>query len=120
LLIGDLNAYPQEDPVRVFTQAGFTDEIDRRSPDAHTYVYAGASGRLDHALASPELTGQVSGAAVWAINADETPWLDYNREFKAPERRCGMGRRQTCATDTYTPTPWRSSDHDPVIVGLDL
>lgn len=111
LVIGDLNAYAQEDPLQLLRQAGMADLIDRFAPGAHTYVHDGAAGRLDHALAMPALLPRVSGAAVWHINADEPALLDYNLEGRAP----GCAR---CAPDAYRPDPFRSSDHDPVIVGL--
>jgi predicted extracellular nuclease len=45
----------------------------------------------------------VSGAAVWHIDADEPSALDY---------------RAGGSPDLYAPDPFRSSDHDPVVVGL--
>jgi hypothetical protein len=68
------------------------------------------SGYLDHGLASPTLAAQVTGAAEWHINADEPPVLDYNDDFKSSNH----------VTTLYAPTPYRSSDHDPLVVGLDL
>jgi hypothetical protein len=49
----------------------------------------------------------------WHINADEQINQDYNLEDKQPA--CA-----TCAPDPYTATPFRSSDHDPVLLGLNL
>ena len=46
----------------------------------------------------------------WHINADEPIALDYNLEFKI----AGPGR------DLLRDDAYRSSDHDPVLVGLDL
>ncbi|MCR5864332.1 ExeM/NucH family extracellular endonuclease [Aquincola sp. J276] len=111
LVIGDLNAYAQEDPLQRLRQAGLVDLLQQHAPGAHTYVHDGAAGRLDHALASPALAPRVAGAAVWHINADEPALLDYNLEGRAP----GCSR---CAPDAWRPDAFRSSDHDPVIVGL--
>ena len=111
LVIGDLNAYAKEDPIDVFVEAGYTNLIEQfGGPDAYSFVFQGQSGYLDHALASPTLAAQVTGAVDWHINADEPIVLDYNVEFK------GAGHIETL----YAPTPYRSSDHDPVLVGLDL
>jgi hypothetical protein len=111
LVIGDLNAYAKEDPIDVFVAAGYTNLIEAfGGAGAYSYVFQGQSGYLDHALASPTLAAQVAGAADWHINADEPPVLDYNVEFKSANH-----------VDTlFAPTPYRSSDHDPVLVGLDL
>lgn len=106
LVLGDLNAYAKEDPIVAFTSAGWVDQIARFNRFGYSYVFDGAAGRLDHALASVSLSPQVTGAVDWHINADEPSVLDYNTEFK-PQ-------------DLYTPTPYRSADHDPVVVGLAL
>ena len=106
LVIGDLNAYAKEDPISGFTDAGYVDEIGRFNSFGYSYVFDGAAGRLDHALATASLSAQVTGALEWHVNADEPSVIDYNLEFK-PQ-------------DLYTPTPYRSSDHDPVVVGLSL
>ena len=111
LLVGDLNAYGQEDPVQRLREAGFVDLVHQFEPGAWTYVFQGRSGRLDHALASPALAAQATGATVWHINADEPPLLDYNLEGRQPA--CAR-----CAPDGWRPDASRSSDHDPVIVGL--
>lgn len=106
LIIGDLNAYAMEDPIVAIESAGYTDLLEAYlGLGAYTYVYFGQAGYLDHALANPSLTSQVAGANVWHINADEPNALDYN-DYNQP--------------DLYNPDPYRASDHDPVLAGLDL
>jgi predicted extracellular nuclease len=73
-------------------------------------VYDGQWGYLDHALASDSLVDQVTGVTTWHINADEPPVLDYNTNFKSDDQ----------IEELFAPTPYRSSDHDPVLVGLRL
>lgn len=115
LLIGDLNAYGQEDPVRLLTAGGFVDLLARRQPPSYSYLFDGEAGYLDHALASTALAPRVRGVAHWHINADEPPYLDYRREPGQPAcTGCPSG------TEVVTPTPYRASDHDPVLLGLDL
>jgi predicted extracellular nuclease len=111
LVIGDLNSYDKEDPIDVFTTAGYTDLLlEHQGEDAYSYVFDGQLGYLDHALAAPGLAGDVTDASTWAINADEPSVLDYNTEFKPANQVTGL----------YAEDPYRSSDHDPVIVGIDL
>jgi predicted extracellular nuclease len=111
MIIGDLNSYRLETPISTLRDAGFTDLLNQfEGPDAYTYVFMGASGYLDHAQATPSLTQQVTDAAPWHINTDEPPVLDYNTNFKSANHVATL----------YAPDPFRSSDHDPVIVGLDL
>lgn len=113
LIVGDLNAYGKEDPILELARRGYDDLIERHAPSGYSYVFDGEAGRLDHALASASLAAKVAGAAIWHINADEPAVIDYNLEFKQPA--CS-----TCGPDYYTPTAYRSSDHDPVLVGLNL
>ncbi len=115
LLIGDLNAYGQEDPVRLLTAVGFVDLLARRTPPSYSYLFDGEAGYLDHALASGALAARVRGIAHWHINADEPPFLDYRRDPGQPACiGCPPG------AEAATPTPYRSSDHDPLLLGLDL
>jgi VCBS repeat-containing protein len=107
LLLGDLNAYAQEDPLTTLAVAGYNNLLPNTS---YSYVFDGQLGSLDHALATSSLAAQVSGVETWHINADEPSVLDYNTEFKS------VGQ----ITSLYSPNQFRSSDHDPVIVGLNL
>lgn len=119
LVTGDLNAYGQEDPISVLNAAGFGDQLlrfGRAGSPVYSYVFDGAAGRLDHALASAPLANLVTGAATWALNADEASLRDYNQEFKAPLLCSGV----PCPADPYAPDAYRASDHDPVLVGVAL
>ncbi len=100
LLLGDFNAYSEEDPIEVFTDAGWSDLVADTTDGQYTYTFDGELGSLDHALASPSLIAQVTGAGVWAINAAE--W----------------GERGYFGAAADPTSPFRSSDHDPVVVGL--
>lgn len=107
LIIGDLNAYAQEDPILALNQQGYTDLIrESAGVEAYSFIFDGQSGYLDHALANQALLTQVSGVVEWAINADEPKVIDYDLNFNPDSY--------------YAADPYRSSDHDPVIVGLTL
>jgi len=110
LIIGDLNSYDKEDPIDVLVGAGYTDLINAKLGEyAYSYLFDGQLGYLDYALASPGLVGEVTGTTVWHINADEPDLIDYDTSFKQPAQDA-----------IYAPDAYRSSDHDPVIVGLNL
>jgi predicted extracellular nuclease len=107
LIIGDLNAYLQEDPLAALEDTGFVNLV--KSADgsyAYSYQFDGRAGAMDHAFASRALSSKVSGAAEWHINADEPPLIDYNLDFG---RDAGFFDGSA---------PFRASDHDPVIVGI--
>lgn len=108
LVIGDLNSYAREDPVRTLERGGLTNLVAAFiGPDAYSYLFDGQLGYLDHALATRSMLNRVSGVTVLHINADEPDVLDYDTTFKSPTQAA-----------LYEPAPYRVSDHDPVIVGL--
>ncbi|MEI4233767.1 ExeM/NucH family extracellular endonuclease [Roseovarius sp. D22-M7] len=108
MVLGDLNAYAEEDPITFLEAAGYTDLVEAFEPNGSSFVFDGQTGTLDYAMANASLLGQVTGATAWNINADEADALDYNLDF---------GRDPGYFDGD---TPFRSSDHDPIIVGLDL
>ena len=111
LVIGDMNAYTFEDPIDVFTGAGYANLVrDHGGLAAYSYVFDGESGYLDHALATPSLAAKVTGVSDWHVNADEPIALDYNTEFKTAGQ----------VSSFYDSGAYRSSDHDPVVVGISL
>jgi predicted extracellular nuclease len=115
LLVGDFNAYAREHPALALAAAGFADQAARFDPDGWTYVFDGASGRLDGVFANAAMASHVTGVATWHVNADEPPLLDdpFTRRAPAAASVASAG-----AAPPWTPTPWRASDHDPVVVGL--
>lgn len=97
LVLGDMNAYRMEDPVRAFKKAGYTELVEHVSGlPQHSYRFFGQAGTLDYAFASPALANAARQAMIWHINSDWPQKMDL-------------------------PEPWlRMSDHDPVIVDLDF
>lgn len=102
IIMGDLNAYGMEDPVQTLVKAGFTDLHRAYHADTtYSYVYNNQAGYLDNALASATILPQVTGVCVFHINSDEPDIYGY-------------------AGSSYQANMYRSSDHDPVVVGLSL
>lgn len=119
LILGDLNSYRRETPITTLIDAGYTDLIEHFiGDDAYSYLFDGQLGYLDHALATESLAGQVTGVTEWAINADEVPLFDYNDTVLDPGE--ASFERESSALPLYAPDPFRSSDHNPLLVGLDL
>ena len=110
LVIGDLNAYDKEDPIDALVDGGYVDLVSSFLGEAaYSFVFDGQIGYLDHALANATLNDRVTGVSIWHINADEPDLINYDTSFKRPAQ-----------VAIYAPDAYRSSDHDPVIVGLDL
>jgi predicted extracellular nuclease len=109
LIIGDLNAYLAEDPLDALKNAGYVNLLEAaHGGAAYSFAFGSRFGALDHALATPSLLPQIAAVMEWHINADEPPMLDYNLEF---------GRDPTLFD---ADSPYRVSDHDPIIIGIDL
>ncbi|WP_159451450.1 ExeM/NucH family extracellular endonuclease [Demequina sp. NBRC 110054] len=106
LLMGDFNSYAMEDPIQVFVEAGYVN----LSEGDYSYVYDGQWGTLDYAFASESMNEQVTGATEFHINADENPALSYNEDYMTEDAIAGL----------YSEDMYRTSDHDPVLVGLEL
>jgi uncharacterized protein len=113
MVLGDLNAYGEEDPIDILRAGGLTKLVT----STDSYVFDGQTGSLDHALVTSSLLPQVTGAAKWNINADEPIILDYNDDVLTTGEAAAEDRNDT---SLYQANPFRSSDHDPVLVGLNL
>ena len=109
LLVGDFNAYAAEDPPAAIAAAGFADQVARFEPDAYSYVFDGVAGRLDGAFANASMAARVTGVTTWHVDADEPELLDYAFALRRPV---------TTDASPWVATPWRASDHDPVVIGL--
>jgi predicted extracellular nuclease/phosphodiesterase/alkaline phosphatase D-like protein len=116
VVLGDINAYAKEDPIRVFEAAGYRNALPTftaEPPSSYAFFNpVDMSGALDHMLISPSLVPQATTALDWSINAAEGAFRDYNLDTNsngnAPVR------------DFFAPDPFRTSDHDPLLLDLDL
>jgi predicted extracellular nuclease len=109
LAVGDFNSYGHEDPIAYLTGTGLVNELERFvRPNGmpYSFQFDDTVGYLDHALASAALDGQVAGVTEWHNNADEPEVIDYNLDGKTD--------------DEYVNNAFRASDHDPVVVSLNL
>ncbi|MBO2010244.1 ExeM/NucH family extracellular endonuclease [Hymenobacter negativus] len=98
--VGDYNANYEEDPMDILRAAGF---VLSSPASSVSYVFNGLSGSLDHAVLSPELVGHAA-VEKWHINAAEPEFLEYD----------------VAGAATDVTSPFRSSDHDPVLIGLNF
>ncbi|MFQ3580187.1 MAG: ExeM/NucH family extracellular endonuclease, partial [Bacteroidales bacterium] len=98
VILGDFNAYFQEDPIDIIRSYGYSTVLENH----YTYNHAGLFGALDHIFATNDLKPSISGSAVWHINADEPAYLDFK------------------TTLYFSPDQFRCSDHDPVLLGLNF
>ncbi len=140
LIVGDLNAHLKEDPISALTSTAFTKPSSAvfptgiaSNPNAvykdlvgtlgdragYSYLFSTESGALDHALANPPLFKLVTGVSEWHINADEPVVLDYNSDYDG-NGAAGHSQQKTAAQMTayFNAGPFRTSDHDPLLVGF--
>ncbi len=104
-LAGDFNAYTHEDPIQVLNDAGYTNLESSSDPEEESYSFDGQVGSLDHVLANAAALAVVEDVDIWDINGGESVYYEY-------------GRYNNNVTNLYTATPFRSSDHNPEIVGI--
>ncbi|WP_081216113.1 ExeM/NucH family extracellular endonuclease [Pseudoalteromonas luteoviolacea] len=110
-ILGDFNAYAYEAPMLEFYNAGFANlSIEKEGGDNYSYYYSGVAGSLDHMLTASTSVDSVVQTMHWHINADEAAGLDYNTEGKSEDQQ----------SKWFSESPYRSSDHDPVITDFDL
>jgi predicted extracellular nuclease len=118
VLIGDFNSYAMEDPIDVLEGAGYLSLSKELLPEEerYSYIFFGQSGELDHGFVNDDFLTDVDGFTVWHINSDEPPDLDYNDDVLTS----GEGPGDFNQPYLYQPNAFRSSDHDPLLIGLDL
>ena len=105
VLAGDFNSYTMEDPLRILYDAGYTDVEQHFGNGEYSYSFSGLSGSLDHILVNRSALRRSTGTDIWNINGGESLALEYSR-FNYH------------GTDFHAAGPYRSSDHDPVLLGL--
>ena len=100
LLVGDYNAYTQEEPIQTLVREGYEDMLMRDDSMGYSYVYHSEAGYLDRVFASETMAKQVKKVAVYHLNAD----YFYSRGFKR-----GLDD-----------TMFRYADHDPILIRVEL
>ncbi|WP_194756764.1 ExeM/NucH family extracellular endonuclease [Aliidiomarina indica] len=109
VVLGDFNAYAQEDPIQKLADFGYLNLAETFEPEGYSYVFRGEKGSLDHILAHESIKDAVRGLRHWHVNADEPVAFEYPFGQKTPEQRQAW----------YSQAPYRASDHDPIIVVLE-
>ncbi|CAM3528320.1 ExeM/NucH family extracellular endonuclease [Nocardioides zeicaulis] len=102
-MTGDYNSYSQEDPITTLEGLGWN-PLDADNGET-SYFYGGLAGSLDHVFANDAALGLVEGATIWPINANEPIYYEYSRY-------------NYNVTPLYDQTAFRSSDHNPEIIGI--
>ena len=106
LVVGDLNAYTCEDPIRTLENGGLVNLLTTYAPNQYSYAYFSngsyAVGYLDHSLATSTLEKQVTDARPFRINADEPQKMDVDQSGVQKDNM------------------YRCSDHSPIVTFLNL
>jgi 5'-nucleotidase len=114
-LVGDFNAYGEEDPVQELEQGAdnvpgngddYTALKDTFDIGQTSYSFSGLSGSLDHIFANDAALGDVVGVDIVDINAAETVFGQYSR----------YNYNATILFDENT--FYGASDHNPEVVGI--
>ncbi|GAB2199165.1 ExeM/NucH family extracellular endonuclease [Sessilibacter sp. MAH4] len=145
LIMGDLNSYSQEDPLAVLTEYtpeergytivtavntqldggvsvpvtetfGYIPLRDTFDPEGYSFYFFGADqiGALDHVLATPAAADATVDVTHWDINTTELFQLTYDQALAFYNPANGD------LIDFTSVGPYRSSDHNPVLVSLEM
>lgn len=128
LILGDLNTYAMEDPITnirsgadgtIATADDFVDLLaELGDSKAYSYVFYGELGSLQRFLANTQLASGVTGVSAWHVNADEVNLFDYNDAVQdATEPSFQV---KPSVNTLYSADAFRFSDHDPLLLGLNL
>ena len=98
-VVGDLNSYAAEDPIRIFEDAGYENTVKSYDDGAFTYKFDGRYGSLDYIIASPSAKRLVDDAEVWQLNSPEPYGYLYFNEY-------------------IDLTAYASSDHDALVASI--
>lgn len=98
--IGDYNANYEEDPLDILRASGL---VVVTPPTSASYVFKGLTGSLDHCIVTPNMVGFID-VHKWNINSGEPNFLQFD----------------AAGASTDTKSPFRSSDHDPVLIGVNF
>jgi len=120
LVVGDLNSYLREDPIRTLEEE-LVNLVSKYDKNPYSYNFFASfafpwvgRGLIDHALATDAMADQVTKTKVWHVNADEPRLPDWDASRSSDNRVIPYEARY------FTPDQFRASDHDPVVIGLDL
>ncbi|MDF2917956.1 MAG: multifunctional nuclease/2,3-cyclic-nucleotide [Microbacterium sp.] len=105
MLVGDFNSYTYEDPIEVLRGAGYESAEVALGIEKSSYSFSGLAGSLDHILMNGAARERATGGDIWNINSGEPLSFEYSRY-------------NNHGALFYDDGPYRSSDHDPVKVGL--
>lgn len=113
VILGDFNAYAMEDPMVLLMDAGYTNlaiAANGGDPAVYSYTFMGQAGSLDQALGNEAFMQFVVDARAWNINSDETPAFNFNERLPSSSL--------FKPSSFYNADPYRSSDHDPLVIEL--
>ncbi|MEM8632553.1 MAG: ExeM/NucH family extracellular endonuclease [Pseudomonadota bacterium] len=116
LIVGDLNAYAGEDPVKALLDAGYLNTVAEQSgTDEYGYVFAGEWGTLDYIMGIGDAFDGTEGSytsAIWNANAPFPTVYGFDESFQP---------MPPGSQDLFDANdPFRASDHSPVLIGLDI
>ncbi len=128
LIVGDWNALAEEPPLLLATQAGWRNlTAEAPATERLSYVFKGEAQLIDHALWRPGPGWRVAQTRLWSINAKMPAALGYTDAEAMEDALQRLGRKRELAQwrQRWLPAArldqaQRASDHDPIIVDLEL
>ena len=108
LLGGDFNSYDMEDPIVTLKQGGYVSVASLYESRPYSYLFDGQFGDFDYIFVKNTTLNLVVGGHPRHVNSDEVDFTDYKTSY---------GRDKSIYNGKE---PWRYSDHDPMVVKVNL
>ncbi len=124
LLLGDYNAYGQEEPLQMLVKAGYKDMVMAMDILNYSYSYNAECGYLDRAFANEPMQQYITSIHPIHWNTDyyysAAYWSKYNYKNNTPPKEKQKDIWKCVSPQAKKNLLFRYSDHDPLLICVTL
>ena len=124
LLLGDYNAYCQEQPLQTLVAAGYKDMVMALDSLNYSYSYHGECGYLDRVYANEAMQEYITAVHPVHWNTDyyysAAYWSKYNYKNNMPPKEKQANIWKCVSPQAKRNLMFRYSDHDPLLITLNF
>ncbi len=124
ILVGDYNAYGQEQSLQMLVNAGYKDMVMAMDSLNYSYSYNGECGYLDRVFANEPMQGYITSIQPIHWNTDyyysAAYWNKYNYKNNIPPKDKQENIWKCVSSQAKKNLLFRYSDHDPLLIMLNF
>lgn len=124
ILVGDYNAYGQEQSLQMLVNAGYKDMVMAMDSLNYSYSYNGECGYLDRVFANEPMQGYITSIQPIHWNTDyyysAAYWNKYNYKNNIPPKDKQENIWKHVSAQAKKNLLFRYSDHDPLLITLNF